>query len=37
MNYKQLNEKAKAMLILYYGINEPNEQQSVKYILYGRI
>lgn len=34
---KKLYEHARAMLILYYGINEPTEQQICKYILYGRI
>lgn len=28
---------AKAILILYYGINEPTEEQIAKFILYGRI
>ena len=33
MTYK----KAKAILILFYGINEPTEQQIAKFILYGKI
>lgn len=30
-------KKARAILILYYGIKEPTEQQICKYILYGRV
>lgn len=30
-------EQARAILILYYGINEPTEKQIAKFILYGRV
>jgi len=30
-------EKARAMLILFYNIDEPTEQQIAKFILFGRI
>lgn len=30
-------EKARAILIFYYELNEPTEQQIAKFILYGKI
>ncbi len=30
-------EKARAILILFYGIKEPTERQICKFILYGKI
>lgn len=37
MNYKRLSEKARAVLILYYGISELAKQQIAKFILYGGV
>lgn len=35
MNYEQLKKWARAMLVLYHGINKPTERQIAMYMLYG--